>query len=638
MAASSLRVVRRPKGQPARRSLTAAVQPIDDPARQLKSTMVTAGRGDWQAEAWDLLDLVGELRYYVGWRAGSCSRVRLVASEIDEVTGLPTGGLTEDDQGQVTGEAARVAEIVKSIAGGPLGQAAMIKRAAECLTVPGEHWLSILIRNDGEHWLVLTRDEMKQKAGGGVEIEMPDGTKHVYNPSVDSLFRVWNPRPRRAKEADSPVRACLDPLREIVRTSKKIKNASKSRLIGNGVLFLPQEMSLPAAQTPVPEDQADVPGAPIPVVQGVPAADQLNNLLYNVAQVAVDDEDSQAAFIPVMATVPGEHLQKVNHLKFGNDVTEVEIKTRNDAIARLAMGLDVSPERLLGVASNSNHWSAWQIGDEDVQLHIKPVMETLCGAINDAILKVVLEREGIDSTKYVLWYDASQLTADPDKTDEAEKAHDAGAITSEALRRYYGLGDDDGYDFTTIEGWQVWAQDAVHKNPELITTLLPLLDTSIQALDFPVPQPALPPGQTDPNADPNADPSGADQQSEPNTESDAQDNADSSAGARVATPAEMILAERLLVNRALDLAGKRRVRTNDHAQRARLHDKPAHEWHRYLPPVNEADIPRLTQGWDSALEDDAIAMMGVDTEHLRSLVRQAIRRELTTAVIDGEVG
>ncbi|QGH75259.1 portal protein [Mycobacterium phage Quesadilla] len=625
MAASNLRVTRRPKGSPARRSLTAASQPIDDPVKQLRGTMVSAGRGSWQVEAWDLLDEVGELRYYVGWRAGSCSRVRLVASEIDEETGLPTGGIDEDSR-----EAQRVAEIVRAIAGGPLGQAQMLKRLAECLTVPGEVYLAILVRDDGEHWLPVTREEMKAKPGGGTDIEMPSGEMHHYNPGVDALIRIWNPRPRRAKEADSPVRACLDPLREIVRTSKKIKNASKSRLMGNGVLILPQEMSLPAPQAPLPAGQAQLPGAPVPVVQGVPAAEQLNNLLYNTAKVAVEDEDSQAAFIPIIVTAPGDQIKNVQHIKLGNDVTEVEIKTRNDAIARLAMGLDVSPERLLGLGTNSNHWSAWQIGDEDVQLHISPVIETICAAINREVMRIVLAREGIDPEKYILWYDASQLTVDPDKTDEATAAKEAGAINNEAYRRYLGLGDEDGYDFSTLDGWKVWAQDAVAKNPELIVTLLPLLDANVQALDFPQPQ-ALPAGGNDPNAE-EEDDSGADQQSEPNTEDDAEAAA---ALTRPALPAEMILAERMLVTRALELAGKRRANTN--ALKSRLSGLPAHDYHRVLGPVPETDIARLTSGWDIALEDHAISMLGLDTEELRARARQAIRRELTAPVIDAEV-
>jgi len=622
-----MRVVRRPKGSPARRSLTAASQPVDDPQKSFRTAVGAVGRADWQEESWDLLDMVGELRYYVGWRAGSCSRVRLIGSEIDPDTGIPTGSLDPDSS-----EAMRVAEIVKAIAGGPLGQAQLIKRAAECLTVPGEHWIAILVRPEGEIWLALTRQEIKAKAGGGAEIELPSGEKHDYNPSQDAMFRVWNPRPRRAKEADSPVRANLDVLREIVRTTKKIKNADKSRLIGNGIIFLPQELSLPSAQAPIAANQ---PGAAVPSVSGVPAAEQLSNLLYNVAKVAVEDEDSQAAFIPVMATVPGEHLQKIMHLKIGSEITDVEIKKRDNAIVRLATGLDVSPERLLGLGSNSNHWTAWAIGDEDVNLHIKPVMETICQAIHDQVLRIVLQREGIDPSKYVLWYDASQLTVDPDKTDEATAAKDHGAINNEAYRRYLGLGDDDGYDFTNLDGWKVWAQDAVAMNPQLITTLLPLLDQSVQGLDFPSPTPALPAGQ-DPNADPNAQPSGADQQQEPNTENQDQQNAAAAAAAIAPTPAELILAERLMVSRALELAGKRRANTN--ALRAKLAGRSPADYHRYLPPVTDAEIPKLINGWDTALEDEVIARLGVDTMGLRAAVIARVREELTRPIIDVEAG
>jgi hypothetical protein len=628
MAASTLRVSRRPKGSPARRSLTAASQPMDPGRNPTKAVTGVSARSSWQNEAWECMDLVGELRYYVGWRASSCSRVELVASELDPDTGRPTGGIREDDP-----DGLRFLEIVRNMAGGPLGQSQLIKRAAECLTVPGEHRICLLDQGDRHpdgsvrhNWYVVTNDEVKNKGGGKTDIELPDGSIHEYRKNRDVMFRVWNPRPRRAKEPDSPVRACLDSLREIIRTTKKIRNASKSRLIGNGVVFLPQELSLPSAHAPTADNQ---PGAPVPVVTGVPAADELSNLLFQTAAAAVDDEDSQAALIPLLATVPGEHLQKIFHLKIGNEITEVEIKTRNDAIARLAMGLDVSPERLLGLGSNSNHWSAWQIGDEDVQLHIKPVMEVLCAAIYREVLVATLKAEGIDPDKYVLWYDASGLTVDPDKTDEATAAKEQGAITHEAYRRYLGLADDDGYDLETLEGAQAWARDAIVANPTLITTLAPLLEgTDLGELDFPTPQPALPPGED--QDDDEQDSTG----SEPGTENDAE------AAARVSSVADMVLAERLLTTRALGLAGKRRVNVRDSAQKARLAGIAPHDYHRVMGPVPDADIPRLINGWDEGLEEEALALLGIDserTEALRRTVRAQVRRELTMQVVDAEV-
>jgi len=542
-----------------------------------------------------MLDLVGELRYYVAWRANSCSRVRLIASELDDETGLPTGECTND----------RVNDIVKAIAGGPLGQGQLLKRSVECLTVPGELWLAIIVSDGGERWLVLTRDEIKRK-GNSVEVLLPDGDKYEIVPGVDTMFRVWNPRPRKASEADSPVRATMDSLREIVRTTKTISNASKSRLIGNGVVFVPQEMSLPPTGAPNGSYESEM------ELVGSPAVKQLQELLFQVAQTAYDDEDSMAALIPMFAAVPGEQVKNVSHLKFDNSVTDIAITTRKDAIARLAMGLDVSPERLLGLGSNSNHWSAWQIGDEDVRLHIVPPVETICSALTEQVLSRMLEAEGIEPERYVVWHDASILTADPDLTDEATNAFDRGVITGTAFREFLGLGDS-GYDLSTIQGWQEWARDRVSTDPTLLSSLLPLLDPLDGVVEPPPAaiqeSPPPPPIEQSP-------------QREPDTEN-------SPAPTRDATAQSAVID--LMVTRALELAGKRRRTRADYD---RLRDVPMHETHHFMQAVAHEDVLDLIRGWDSALEEDLLDRLGISPDKLRATVRDRVVRELTRQVVD----
>lgn len=582
---------------------------VADPQRHFKSS-VGGLRGDWQSDAWDKYDAVGELRYYVGWRASSCSRVRLVPSDIDPETGLPTG-VTENEQ---------FVDIVRSIAGGPLGQAQLIRRAVEGLTVPGELWVAILVGLDvggGDLWVVLSRDEVRTTPRGGVVVELPDGDSRELDLRRDSIFRVWNPRARRAREADSPVRAALDPLREIVRTTKTISNASKSRLIGNGIVFVPQEMSLPSGKSPAGSNGAGSGDG----VKDAPAVQQLQELLFQVAQTAYDDEDSMAALIPMFAGVPGEQVKNVSHLKFDNSVTEVAIKTRNDAISRLAMGLDVSPERLLGLGNNSNHWTAWQLGDDDVRLHIAPPIETICHAIYSQVLRVVLEREGIDPDQHMLWYDASELTADPDKGEEATSAFDRGAITAEAYRDYLGLGAT-GYDFTGIAGWQEWARDRVSQKPELLPQLLPLLDR-INGLDFPQGgQPAVeaPAGGAPAPVE--------DGEQEPDTEAESEEGGRSVSAAAAAEDAVV----ELLVGRALELAGKRRRTRADHH---RLRLVPMHETHRYMPAAEEPEVARLIRGWDDALRDSSLWSAGIDPDRVRAAVCRLARRELTSPMVEG---
>lgn len=606
--------MRRPRGSAPRASLSAASAPIDNPSITFKNQISLSGRLGWQTEAWELMDAVGELRYYVSWRSNACSRVRLIASELDE-QGLPTGECGN----------ARVRQIVNGIANNALGQSQLIKRAVECLTVVGEVWIAIVYRPQSPatgEWLAFSREEIKKK-GEKVTVEMPDGSDYDLNTATDSIFRTWVAHPRRAKEADSPVRASLDSLREIVRTTRKIRNADNSRLIGNGVVFVPQEMSLPMAASPVSADKPD--GPPI-ALQGIPAVQELQELLFNVAKVSFEDEDSFAAMIPIFASVPGEFIGKIEHLTFDNQITDLAIKTRNDAIARLAMGLEVSPERLLGLGSSTNHWSAWTIGDNDVQLHIAPAMETVCQAISDQVLRKVLIAEGIDPDRYLLWYDASKLTADPDKTDTATDAFDRGAINAAAYRDFLGLGET-GYDFTSLEGWRMWAQDKVSQDPKLLPGLLPLLDGNLQSLDFPALTP--PPGRdsapgksdtTNEGNDPqteNADP-GYDQGKRGRKNGVAQAGAQQSAFVKV------------FVDRALELAGKRRRTRADYE---RLRDIPMHLTHRAMGPVGDEDIPELIRGWDSALEDDVLSVLGWDRDEFSAAVRREVRRQLTAQVV-----
>lgn len=618
MAAPDLRIVRRSRGA-GRGALIAASAPIDNPQATFKNSVSLSGRTGWQTEAWNLMDQVGELRYYVGWRSNSCSRVRLVASELDD-SGLPTGKTTNP----------RVDAIVKAIGGGSqltVGQ--LIKRAVECLTVPGEVWIAILVQSDGsEKWYAFSRDEIRKK-GQEVTVMLPDGSDHDLRPGVDVIFRVWNSHPRTAQDADSPVRACLDDLYEIVRTTKTIANAGKSRLIGNGIVFVPQEMSLPRAAGPV---AMGAPGAaPSGMgLTGLPAVQELQELLFSVAKVAYEDDESFAAMIPIFASVPGEMISKVSHLKFDNEITDTAIKLRNDAIHRLAMGLDLSPERLLGLGSSTNHWSAWQIADTDVQIHIAPVIENLCAAITDQVFRNVLEREGIDPSKYIVWYDASLLTSDPDNTDTATDAYDRGVINAAAYRSYLNLDADSGYDFASLDGWRVWAQDQVSKDPSLFHTFLPLLDTKVQAaVPDPLPPPPPPNGvreRAGRSDDTNKGKSPTTDKLKPG-ENQGSRGRKQDVGKQAASQAII----EVMVSRALELAGKRR-RTRSNA--ARLTGLRPHEFHRVMEPVDEASIPDLIAGWDDALEADTLALVGLNIEDVREQVRREVRRQMTAQVVN----
>ena len=51
-----------------------------------------------------------------------------------------------------------------------------------------------------------------------------------------------------------------------------------------------------------------------------------------------------------------------------------------------------------------------------------------------------------------------------------------------------------------------------------------------------------------------------------------------------------------------------------------------------MGPVDPAQIPKLTRGWDAVMED--IAHLVPDTEAVRAEVMRRVHRELTAEVID----
>lgn len=618
MAVQRYRRVRRAP-QPA---LTAASVGWDEPTKTYRNPVSGSARMAWQQEAWDMLDKVGELRYYVSWRANSCSKVRLVASELD-AEGKPTGRC--DNQA--------VVDIVNSIGGNQLGAAQFIKRAVEQLTVPGETYLGIIVDHQGrERWLAFSRDEVR-KTGGDTVLEMPNGEDHLKTP-LDWLWKCWQPHPRRAKEPDSPVRANLDALREIVTTTRTIADAGKSRLLGNGIVFVPTEMSLPSSTAPVAADQ---PGATIEL-QGTPAVRELEELLYEVARVSYDDEDSFARMIPIFASVPGEQVKNVHHLKFDTELTDTAIKTRNDAIARLALGLDVSPERLLGLGSSTNHWSAWQIGDNDVQMHIAPVMELICESLTEKVLYRMLADAGISETEmgnYIVWYDASELTADPDKSDDATNAFDRAVITAQAYREFLNLGDT-GYDLTSLEGWQQWARDQIANEPTLVTNLQPLVP-ELAGVSFPEVE-AIEASTEAKKNPPQADTTN--EGNDPDTEDKDPGYDQGKRGRKEDVGSRIVGAQRAMVevyvNRALELINKRRRNVNDRAQKARLRGLKAHEFHRIIGAPDPADIPELMRGWDDTLATDVLELLGVSAGQFADQVRAEVIRQLTAEVVTAD--
>src|SRR6185436_20091701 len=87
-----------------------------------------------------------------------------------------------------------------------------------------------------------------------------------------------------------------------------------------------------------------------------------------------------------VAMVPTEALGKNEHLKFWSELDDAVVEMRDAAIKRLALGMDVPPEVLLGVA-DANHWNAWLSEESAVKAHLEPKLSVLAYAFTEQYLR-----------------------------------------------------------------------------------------------------------------------------------------------------------------------------------------------------------------------------------------------------------
>lgn len=432
--------------------------------------------GDWQNEAWDFYDRVGELRFGVGWLANGMSRVNLVAAlqpqqqgdepsaielpDVDELLVEPEPVEGEEPAPLLTEAQRQAVELVSAIAGGPDGQGQVLAQLAIQLSIPGIGYLLLEAEPIGEEeppmtapevelppapdetwcWRVLAADELRAQGEMFEVAEGPSEWRPLREDHV--LVKVWRGHPRRSWEPDSPCRAVLSVLQQITLLDSHVQATAQSRLAGAGLLVLPTEVEF----APV----ARAPGQPTPPEPdtGEPAEDDFSEVLTETMTIPIGDRGSAAAVVPLTIRVPGEYVDKVHYLTFWSDFSDNLLPLRESAVKRLALGLDMPPEVLMGMAG-MNHWGAWQVEEIAITLHIEPMAETICHALTIGYLRPALIAAGVpeaEADELMVWYDTTDLTTRPDRSTDAMALYDRIELSGAAARREAGLSEDDAPD------------------------------------------------------------------------------------------------------------------------------------------------------------------------------------------------
>jgi hypothetical protein len=398
---------------PEANALTAAAAPVATPRTELIRTAET-----WQEEVWGYHDTLGEFRYATDWEAKRLSRVRLYAAKLEPGADEP-----------VRAKAGMAVDLMTSFAGGPGGQAQIMGGLATQLRVPGEGYM--IVENVGgiEKWSVRSIDEVRaaHKRYEVIDENSPQSGNNWRPLAPDSMapIRVWRPNKRYHHLADSPTRAARSTMRELELVNRHIVAQYLSRLASAGVVMFPQEVTFP-----VREEFAE---APDPFIAE----------WIEMAAEAIRTPGTAAGVVPIPIKVPAEYVDKIKHLDFTLKIDERIIEKRDSAIKRLASQLNVPAEVLLGM-SDVNHWNAWISDETSLKVDVAPDAELICQAITTGYLQPRLKASQVeDWANWVVWYDMSELTLRPDRSDDAIALYDRMEINGTALRRETGFDEAD---------------------------------------------------------------------------------------------------------------------------------------------------------------------------------------------------
>lgn len=392
---------------------------------------------DWQRIAWTWFDEIGEYRYSVNWVGNLLSKASLVVTK----DGKPT-----TDQGAV--------DALASLYGG--NHAEMLRQFGIHLTVAGECYIigTSNAADDGDDWLVAAATEVKSAQGNDTTWKVDD--EEFADPLV---IRLWRPHPRKRKYSDSPTRAVLPILAEIDGLTKHVSAQIDSRLASAGILFIPNEMNF--GSTTATGASLD----PNAVVAR----------LIEVASTAIANRADASALVPIVAQGPGEHLDKIKHLTFWTELDKAAIELRQEAIRRLALGMDMPPEVLTGTAE-MNHWNAWQVEEAAIKAHTEPLLETIASSLTEGYLRPLLmsddeDTDGLEldeANRYAIEVDTSKLRLRPNRSKEAIELYDRGELSAEALLRENGFDPEDSMEDEEFRRWIVKRVSGGSTTPELV--------------------------------------------------------------------------------------------------------------------------------------------------------------------------
>lgn len=386
----------------------------------------------WQAKAFAYYDLLGEIKYAASFYSRSLAALRLYVGKLDE-----QGEVVEVDSEP------DIQEFLERIRDPGGGRSNLLASYGRLMFLAGECMLFVSKNPDTEEeqWEMLSTDELRFTGSSYVRYAAPSLPAENFSiPSDDDYepvddksavaYRFWKRHPRYSMTADSTMQGVLELCEELLLLTQAVRARARSRLAGSGILFVSDDFGPPPLDTGNDED---------------PNEDVFLEALTDAMTAPIIDEGTASAIVPLVVRGSTDAIKDgVRHLQI-IDPTQLYPETglRMECIKRIAIGLDMPPEVLLGV-TDANHWSAWQVDESAWKAHLLPVAQQLVDDLTSAYLRPALKAAGVNNWQdYVVAFDAAAVINHPDRSKDAKDLYDRRAIGKETLREAAGFDDDD---------------------------------------------------------------------------------------------------------------------------------------------------------------------------------------------------
>ena len=400
----------------------------------------------WQQEAWEYYDAVGEIKYAFSLVGSVISRIRLYTAVVESPTEAPVALESSDKIDPSLADAADRALARLDSAYG--GQAGLLRDAALNILVAGECYLVQMPARPGsgipESWDVRSVDEIKID-GRGQYIITPrrdvNGTTPTVIPNDAFVGRIWRAHPRYSDEPDSSLKGVLDLCGELLLLNRTFRATARSRL-NAGAMYLPDGLSVSAGpESDYQFDDEVDPSAIAPEEE----EDEFEEQLIDAMTTPISDESSASAVVPLIIRGPAELGDKIKIFKFERSFDEALVNRADRVLERILQGIDVPKDVVTGLA-NVKYSNALQIDEALYKAHIEPLMLLLADAITVVYLRPYLKAIGYapaDVDRLVVWYDPSAVSTRNDRAADADAGFDKMAVSYEAWRNAHGFSESD---------------------------------------------------------------------------------------------------------------------------------------------------------------------------------------------------